>query len=63
MESPPLLFAACLMGSRSRHWVCFALSSQAASPHVGLWFADAAGGVALGYELVAGAGEVLFVRA
>ena len=26
-------------------------------------FADAAGGVALGYELVSGAGEVLLVRA
>ena len=32
-------------------------------PHVSLRFADAAGGVAFGYELVAGAGEVLLVRA
>ena len=30
---------------------------------INLRFADAAGGVASGYELVAGAGEVLLVRA
>lgn len=42
---------------------CFLYRRLKLGPYVNLWFADAAGGVALGYELVASAGEVLLVRA